>query len=318
MDLTEISTYLDGELTKWISKLYLVDTGFLWALDPELNYINRSGDLMIGEESIDVLVSELIGSAAFYDGVATDIPKVSDRLMHGSAPAKIIINSAEWSYFQLQREMVARANARGPQRKGLVQSYYEAMAEFISRKEHYTLLYGDPKNNMEGLFNVGNVTEVDFATNIYSLTSTQLYNQFVTWIQLFITTSKVSNSASIRIKVPERLKMRLSEPYDVNSPSITVYEMLTNPSKGYSVAEITSCTESEGQNLTLNVAGFPSNRDRIIFQIVGECLEQNFAARQRSKVYEHNLKFSCLSFSGMSSVYCPRPNRMMYVDAANA
>ena len=318
-----IGQYLTEQLAVYKKALYQVDTGEFWALDPNVNFIKRNGDLPLGANELLMFNRQYFGSASIYDGKASDIPIVSYMNRMGKVPAIIIIDGAEWNTFDLKQEALANSAGRGVPRQSLTNINYLAMADFITRREHYLTLYGEESRSIFGLYNQPGITKLDYAvTNIYdtaTVTPAMIYALFIGWIGVFMSQSLNSNSGQIEIKIPERLMTRLSEPFSATSPNITVFQMLTDSTKGRSVGSITSAIEGEGQNLILNITGLAATRDRIIFKSAGDALEQDFYPRDTSAEVQINpITWQVVSYSGISSVYTGRSNRVMYVDIRNA
>lgn len=318
-----VGLYLQDQLSKYKSSLYDIDTGEFWALNPNLNFIKRNADLPLGANDLVMFNRQYFGSAAIYDGKGSDIPIVSYMNKMGKVPALIVIDGAEWNKFDLEKEELANSANRGLPRQSLTSINYLAMADFITRREHYLTLYGDETRNFFGLYNQPGITKIDYAVaNVYdpvAVTPLALYRLFITWIGQFMAQSLNSRSQQIEIKIPERLMSRLSEPFSDASPEITVFQMLTDPSKGRSVGSITSAIEGEGQNLIQNITGLAANRDRLIFKSSGDALEQDFYPRDVSpEVMVNPITWQVVSYSGISSVYTGRSNRVMYIDIRNA
>lgn len=319
MDYQAIGRYIDDQL-KNRKGFYEVDTSTFWGLDPARNFTTRTADLKVGQRSLEFLNRIGYGTANIYDGKATDIPIVDYSMGAGNVPALLLIDGARWNIFDLETEQTANESGIGT-RHNLIQTSLELMGEFLNRRENELMLFGDEDRNVYGILNQP-ITPVDYAvSNLYdaAVTPIQIYNLFIGWIQQFVTQAKISTSRQIQIKIPERLMAKMSAPYSDATPSITLYEMLTNQSKGYAVASIDSAIELEGQHLTANNVTIPANRDRIIFKTTGTVMECSFFPRKTTPVAIMSAtQREIVSYSGISSVYTPRSNRLMYVDIKNA
>jgi hypothetical protein len=318
-----LGNYLAEQLTDFRPNFYEIDTGEFWALDPNMNMITRNADMHIATEEIAFFTRKYFGSAAIYDGKGSDIPIVSHQTAIGKIPAVVLINGSEWNIFDLERENKANASGLFVPRQSLTTLNYRGMADFLNRREHYITLYGVSSRGVYGLFNQPTPTVIDYAVNnIYDpavVTPIDLYRLFIRWIQLFMRQAMISNSRQIEMKIPERLRVRLTEPYSNEAPTMTVMELLQDPMKGYAIGPITSCTESEGHNLSLNVEGFPANRDRIIMKSSSDAIGQDYCPRNTTpETLVNPITWQVVSYSGISSVYTPRANRVMYIDYLNS
>lgn len=315
--------YLKEQLTKYISKLYLADTAEWWGYNNSLNFHNAVGDLPIGLDEIEYFTKQTYGEAAIYDGTGTDIPVVDVQLARlGKVKAVILINAAKWTRFDLDTQRVAESSGTAYPRLNIISEGVENMAEYLNRREHGIILYGIPKRGIFGLYNQPDVQTLDYSiANIYDpaiVTPQDLYEIFLTWVHTFMQSALISNSKMIVVKIPERLMRRLAEPYSEQTGT-TVYEMITGD-KGYSVKEITHAVENEGDNLILQgIMPAGSKRDRIIFKTTTPVLERSFYARNTLPAFQlSSLLYEQVSFSSTTGLYCPKKNRILYIDIRNS
>lgn len=322
VDYAAIGGYLSSQLMSFRPNFYDVDLGEFWALNPQLNFVKRNPDLRLGAQEIAFFTRKYFGQAAIYDGKGSDIPIVSHQTSMGKVPAIILIDGAEWNVFDLQAEQVANSAGLGVPRTSLTATNYVAMADFLNRREHYITLYGVPDRGVYGILDYPGIHKVDYAANnLYddTVTPIQLYRLFISWIQVFMARAALTSARQVEIKVPERLLLRLTEPYSDQAPGATVHEMITVTGKGYTVASISSAAELEGTNLHANLPALPVGKDRIIFKASSDAFEQDYHARETTpEVMVNPITWQVAAYSGLSSVYAPRPARIMYVDFKSA
>ena len=319
-----LGRYLKDQLVKYISNFFEIDQAEFWGLNLSLNFHVAHSDLPIGLEEIRYFAKQRFGQSAIYDGVATDIPVV-DVLMGelGRVPTAIFINAAKWNYFDLEKQKTAENTGLNVPTLNIVSESQSAMAEYLNRREHYTVLYGVEERpigerKLYGIYNQPRANIVLSSQNFYNLPTENLYTIFLDLIHQFIESSLVSSSKQIEIKIPERLMRKMAEPYNQVS-GVTLYEMITGDKVGYGISRITSARENEGANLLEHKVRDDSQYDRIIFKTTTPCLQRSFYARNTLPIFQINsLTWEQVSFSATTGVFCPRLNRLMYVDFKNS
>lgn len=313
--------YLEEQLIKHQKEFYKTDTLEHWGLNPDENFHTAYPDLRIGMDKMAFYTKENFGSAGIYDGMSNDIPIVNTQAGKlGEVNKVILMNAAEWSYFDLQQMEFAESTGYSPT-MDVIRGNQEAMGEFIDRKTHEIILYGEPEREIYGLYNQPGITQLKLDVELYNpaVTPQDLYKIFLTIIQAFSDFSLITNPSMQDYKLPERFLKRLAEPYS-NLTGTTLYQMLTSSQLGYNVSSISSARENSGLHLyQKNV--FPSllaNRDRIIIKTTTPSISRNYYARTQFPPTEvDSIKWRQISFSGTTGLYTIRPNRVMYVDFLN-
>lgn len=330
-----IGRYAKEQLIRYEDKFFEVDIDEFWGLNPDLNFHTSIADLPLGIEEIQYYGKEYYGSAAIYDGAATDIPVVDvslsrDRESYRSA---IFINGAKWTRFELEKQREADRSKIGIPSLSLIAEFQRAMAMYLNNREHYTVLYGIPDRGLYGLYNQPGVTTLDVPINLYDegIGGQAIYNQLISWIDQFVREAKLTSRNQVEIKIPDKLMKRLSILIPVVDTAglpantiytgayTTIYEMLTSSVRGQPIKRITSALENEGDNLEYWQV-FPAGRqrDRIIFKATTEVLERHFYPREQLPIWQiDSLRYEQISFSGTTGLFARRKNRMMYVDFKN-
>lgn len=331
-----IGRYAKEQLIRYEDKFFEVDIDEFWGLNPDLNFHTASSDLPLGIEEIQYYSKEYYGSAAIYDGAATDIPVVDVSLTRDkeSYRSALFINGAKWTRFELEKQREADRSNIGIPSLSLIAEFQRAMSMYLNNREHYTVLYGIPDRGIYGLYNQPSVTTLDVNINLYDETigAQQIYNLLIAWIDQFVREAKLTSRNQVEIKIPDRLMKRFSllipvvdtaglPPNTIYTGAYTtIYEMLTTNTRGQAIKRITSAVENEGDNLEYwQVMTTGRQRDRIIIKATGaDVLERHFYPREQLPIWQiDSLRYEQISFSGSTGLIARRRNRLMYIDFKN-
>lgn len=321
--------YLAGQIKKTISKLYEINYDELWALDPSQNLHNAISDLPIGLEEIDAYAIGDTGQmAALYDGMGDDVPVVDITL--GKLPSvkvAVFIQGCFWTEMELEK--MAAATLEIPS-LNIVALKQKKVGDYLSRREHFTALYGYPNKGLYGIFSLRGLRVPDAAfqpykkvAGEYSLTPAQLYEDLVDLIYSFMDRSKVSSPSQVQMVIPPKLARRLVQT-DGTDQAMTIRQKLASTELGMGVNTIITRNELKGSNLALfvpnetNTGMYDQTYDRIMFKASSYVLERHYFPRKPKPVFQVNsLKYEQVSISATSGIVSYEPEKVMYYDFKN-
>lgn len=348
-NITLSPQYLADQFTKFLPGFYQPDIGEFWGLDRTRNLHKATPDLPLGLENIKGFAKQYIGEVAEFNGNAQDIPTVDVQIGEFSGiKAKIYINAATWTKFELIRQSNAQQIGAYMPSMDIVKERVDAMGEFHNRNDHMVTLFGGgflkSIPGFRGIYNQDNVIAKDITQDWYDTTNVtpqQIYNSLIDEIYEFIADNFVTNLSRIELLIPTPLMKRMSESINSNYESVSLFKKLTDSTQGYYVGKITDAFENEGAYLNLHIrkgaTAYPTNRDRIIIKLAGtqnansssilatdnarsETLQRHFFPRVMETTFtpDGGLTFKRFAFSATTGVYALRPNRVKYLDINNA
>jgi hypothetical protein len=335
-NVNKIGWFLKEQLTKTLPRLYEINYAQLWGLDSNLNFHVALGDLPLGLDFLEAYYKSDAGQmAALYDGFSDDAPTVDVSLGKKTFPCAIFIQGARWNLMDIEKMRVASETRTMLPSINIITAKQDAVADYMNRREHHTVLYGYPKKGIYGIFSQRGIATADATfvpytktSGAYNISTAALYEDLTDIIWQFVNRAKLSTPAQVQMKVPPRLGRRLVEIYKTSageSIGMTVQQMLRSTELGLGINSISIHNELQGSELNKyvwNEAGnayYPTSNDRIVFKATTYNPERHFFARRPIEPFRRgSLEYEQVTISSTSGILNFEEEFMWYYDFSNA
>lgn len=306
--------FLEKELT-------LVLPEVLQTVRDELRFYNGVlvpvlGQLPDGVDFIKQYRQDFTGMAARYNGIATDIPTV-DVLMtshswtSGQWAIAVTWNTQEVEYYQRAQSAGEITRTLGP-----VQLKMQAASRIIGENLNKAIAFGD--TNFKGFLKHPDVTTAVETTSPYTLTAPNLYLYFHNLLWSLSRQSKLSPN-QFSMLCPPALYRQLTEPLGVDTPNLTAFSMLTDPSKGIYFSDIEMLPELSYEMLEEGgVFNAGTNKDRlVIYQRSPDTVSRYAAPLRTTNAMNYPIMHWSIAMHQRSSeIIVRQPLRIIYRDFA--
>lgn len=313
-DVIGMGKFLQRELQQvdstWIQTVY----PDYWATSGK--YHRATPTLALGAKQVVAGRIDEVGDAAIYDGKASDIPLADFGVTEDAWKARIVIAGATWNVFDLAAAEMANRNAILPNRN-FVETKMDAMKRAIDRRVHELVWAGDKKQGMQGLFSGSQVEVVTETTNLYALSTDDLYDYFIELIGDFQDDTLLTAEATAMM-VPKPLHNRLMRRFTQNSDG-TPYQLLTDPSRGLMVKAIVPINELKATFLEAAEVEAPgANKDRIIIGDLAnaDVVRREYYSMDRTEVTlgDDGITYRVTAYCATSEAQFRQPFRAKYLD----
>lgn len=317
-DVVGAGKFLTQELNQYDTTFYSTVYPEYWGAEGK--YHPTQGNLELGTKNIVSGRIDYVGEAAIYDGKSTDIPLSDFGITEDEYKARIVIAGAQWNIFDLAAAQKANRQALLPNRDYLSLKM-EAMKRSMDRRIHRLVWAGEANNDMEGLFSGSQVTLKNITTDLYALTSDQLYDFFLDELSDFQEDSLLTAEATW-MYVPKRLKTRLTKRFPNNMDG-TPYLLLTDPKRGIMVKGIQEVNELKSSFLEqFGVHAVGTNKDRLMFGQLDDLsvLKRQFYPMDRSipQLADDGVTYRITAWCATTEMQFREPFRVRYLDIPRA
>lgn len=202
-------------ITKWLrNQLILTEPKMIETVYPEYwgfegRFHNAIGNLPLGVENIISPRMDFVGTAVNYGGRANTIPLANFGITKSETKTAVGILGAEWTIFELAKEMVAMQHQELLQSQDLVATYRKAVERGLREWMHLKAVFGDPNLNMAGLLSDTTVPKITEAQALNAMAPAALYEWFITRLTAFKEQNLLTTNQQVSVLVSSRLALAM-------------------------------------------------------------------------------------------------------------
>lgn len=305
--------YFQKELGNRVAEMIPLVREPLWGYMGD--YVPTQGDLRPGEKNIPVAQIEYKGQAKLFNNSRiSDIPLVSSVITSDGYKTWKIVIGAEWGQDEIDAYLESiRSGSNVFQHEDPIQANLNAVNQILAETADKLILYGG--NGFDGFIeNSRAVEENDTTTDLYTLTSDELFDYLRLKINQFKREASLSSS-QITVLLPSNI-------YDLlvkkRAAGTSVYYDLTNREQGAIVTTINEVKELDHVYLEENGV-YPAGTDTdriIIYHNNPETISRRFYPIKTTTVQTHpnGMVYTMSGYYGSTEVMLKQPMRMWYIN----
>lgn len=269
------------------------------------------GDLDIGLRKIVYARMDTIGRAVNYGGRAQSIPLANFGITLEESNVLVGILAAEWGYFDLEAEKVAKQFPQLFQGRDLVKNYRKALEKGLREWMNIRTIFGDASLGFQGMFTNSRVTVINESQNLNTMSATDLYNWFLTRLNAYRKSNYLTTKATA-VMMSTDLMLALSRRFGDASAD-------GNPAKLLQplVGKIIEVNELSSPFLeTYGVLPAGTNKDMMIFyQNDPDVIDRHYCPIEVTNpgLLDDQLTYRIVGFCATSETRVKQPLRVQYL-----
>jgi hypothetical protein len=308
-DFIGVGKFLNTELREYEPEI--LDTIYPEYWGFEGKHIPTKGDLMLGLRKVVYARMDTVGRAVNYGGRATSIPLANFGITLEETPTLVGILAAEWGYFDLEAEKVAKKFPQLLQGRDLVKNYRLALEKGLREWMNIRAIFGDPSVGFRGLLNNAKVTQINETLNLYTATPSDLYNWWITRQTAFKKANYLT-SKGIQALVSPDMMLALTKRFGDASGDGNGMKMLQSL-----FGKITEVNELSAAVLEqYGVLAPGTNKDMILFyENSPDVLDRRFTPIEitDAKLLDDQITYRTVGFCATTEVRVKQPLRVQYI-----
>lgn len=308
-DVVGLQKFLKIELEKYEPEI--IDTIYPEYWGDEGSYCPTYGDLDVGLRKIVYARMDTIGRAVNTGSRPQTIPLVNFGITMEESNVVIGILAAEWSYFDLEAEKVAKKFPQLFQGRDLIRNYRKALEKGLREWMNIRAIFGDASIGFQGMFTNSRVTVINETQNLNTMSATDLYNWFLTRLNAFRKANYLT-AKTTAIMMSTDMKLALSRRFADASGDGNPMKLLQPL-----VGNLIEVNELSAPFLETYGALPPgTNKDMMIFyQNDPEVLDRHYSPIEITEpgLLDDQLTTRIVGFCATSETRVKQPLRMQYI-----